>query len=66
MSRPQSNEISYLHLLAGETGQRRRGPNVYLDKDSPFTKCQRPFRRADERIEVRATSCPSWKTILEV
>ena len=28
------------------------------DKDSLFTKCQRPFRRAGEWIEVRETYCP--------
>ena len=27
--------------------------NEPQDKDSPSTKCQRPSRRADERVEVR-------------
>ena len=26
---------------------------------NPYTKCQQPFRRADEQVEARATSCPS-------
>ena len=37
---------------------RRRRPNEYRDKDSPFTKSQRHSRRADQRVEVRASSCP--------
>ena len=40
------------------TLQRRRGQNESGDKDSPSTKCQRPSRRAGERVEVSATSCP--------
>ena len=39
-------------------GQLRRRPNESWDKDLPSTKCQRPSRRADEEVEVRATSCP--------
>ena len=33
-------------------------PNEFRDKDFPSTECQRPSRGADERVEVRATSCP--------
>ena len=60
-SQPQWREDAYLHLLAGESGQRHRrltSPNDSREKDSPSTKCQRPSRRMDEREEVRATSCP--------
>ena len=39
-------------------GQNRRGLNESQDKDSPSTKCQQPSRKTDERVEVRATSCP--------
>ena len=35
-----------------------RGPNESRNNDSPSTKNQRPFRRADEWVRVRATSCP--------
>ena len=28
------------------------------DKDFPSTKCQRPSRRADGRVEDRIASCP--------
>ena len=45
----------------GESGHLRRltrRPNESRDKDSPSSNCQRPSRRADERIEVRATTCP--------
>ena len=37
---------------------RRRGPNESRNKDSPSTNCQRSLRGADERVEVRETSCP--------
>ena len=30
------------------------------NKDSPSAKCQRPSRRADERVEVRVTSCSQY------
>ena len=39
-------------------GQHRRGPNESRDTDSPSTKCQLPFRRADERKEIRETYSP--------
>ena len=39
-------------------GQRRRRSNESRDKDSRSTKCQRPFHRADERLEISATFCP--------
>ena len=39
--------------------KRRRGPNESRDKDSPSVMCQRPFWRADERVEVRDSSCSS-------
>ena len=45
----------YLHLLAGESGQRRRGPNETRDNDSPASMCLRPCRRADKWVEVRET-----------
>ena len=38
-------------------GKRRRLIEC-RDKDSPSTKCQQPSQRVDERVEVRATSCP--------
>ena len=40
-SHPQWRENPYLHLLAGERGQRWRGLNNSRDTDSPSTKCQR-------------------------
>jgi hypothetical protein len=39
-------------------GSHRRKPNESRDKDSPSTKCQRPSWRADEQVEVTATSSP--------
>ena len=50
-------------LLAGESGKSRRWlileePNESQNTNSSCTKCQRPCQRADERVEVRATSCP--------
>ena len=39
-------------------GSPRRGLNESRDKDSPSTKYQWPSRRADERLEFMATSCP--------
>ena len=38
--------------------QWRKGTNASRDKDCPSTKCQQPSRRADERVKVRAISCP--------
>ena len=32
--------------------------NVRENRMNSSNKCQRPSRRADERAEVRATSCP--------
>ena len=45
--------------------QRRRGPNESRDKDSPSTKSQRPFRRANERLDIRATSPQDQKLSLK-
>ena len=39
-------------------GYRRRGPTESRDKDSPSTLFQQPSRRADERVDIRANSCP--------
>ena len=44
--------------LVGESGQRLRRLTNESRDDSLSTKSQRPSRRADERVEVRATSCP--------
>ena len=33
-------------------------PNESRDEDSSSTKYQRPYRREDERLEARTTSCP--------
>ena len=38
--------------------QRRRKPNEFGDMDSLSTKCQWSSLRADERVEIRGTSCP--------
>ena len=51
----------YLHLLAEEginviDGLRRKILNESSNKHSLSTKPQRPSRRADEQVEVRATS----------
>ena len=43
-----------------ESGQHHRcwrGLNESRGKDSPATKCQRPFQGPDEQVEVRETSC---------
>ena len=29
-----------------------------MNKDFPSTRCQRPSRRADERVRASKTSCP--------
>ena len=47
----------------GESGKFRKqltleGTEESWNKDSSSSKCQWPSRRADERIEVRANSCP--------
>ena len=36
----------------------RRGPNESRDKNSSSIKCERHFRRADDRVEVRMRNYP--------
>ena len=64
-SLPQWGGNPYLHLLEGENGKRRRGPNESRDKDSPSTMCQWPSQRQDERVDVRTTFVLRMGTILE-
>ena len=61
MSHPQLRGNPYLLLLAGEIRKHqrhKRAPHESPEKDSPSTKWQRLSRRADEWVEVRATSRP--------
>ena len=46
-------------------GYRKREPNESRGKDSPSIKCQQTSRRADERLEVRATSLYDRKLSLK-
>ena len=52
-----SSSVKGKPLLTPPSG-REWEPNKSRDKHSPSTHRQRPSRRAEERVEVRATSCP--------
>ena len=55
-------ENPYVHLLAEKSGNAVEtnlggGANKSWGKTFPLTKCQRPSRMSDERVEFRATFC---------